>query len=133
MLEDVVEGLLAGDGTTSDVTENLENLTEIFGDEIGGKGRGETGEDMVKSLMSMNERVVVSAVGDDDGIFSQFRDVSETKDSVFQLVDTLTIFGTDAQLGSWMQQRADGCGADSVFTGGISRAISTRFSRAIGT
>ena len=95
MLEDVVEGLLAGDGATSDVTENLENLTEIFGDEIGGKGRGETGEDMVKSLMGMNERVVVAAVGDDDSILGQFRYVGETEDGIFQLLNALTIFGTN--------------------------------------
>lgn len=111
VLEDVIEGLLAGDGTTGDVSKNLENLTEVFGYEVGGEGRGETGENTFKGLMSMNERVVVAAVGDDDSVLCQLRDVCESEDDVFQLLDALTKFGADAQLGSWLQRSGDD-GAD---------------------
>ena len=45
MGEDVVEGVLGGDGGTGELAEEVENVAQVFGNEVGGKAGCEGGMD----------------------------------------------------------------------------------------
>lgn len=45
MGEDVVEGVLGGDGGAGELAEEVENVAKVFGNEVGGKAGCEGGMD----------------------------------------------------------------------------------------
>ena len=45
MGEDVVEGVLGGDGDAGELAEEVENVAQVFGNEVGGKTGCEGGMD----------------------------------------------------------------------------------------
>ena len=68
--EDVGEDVVGGD-VADDVGEVVDALTDVFGHEVGGETVGEARTDATQGFEGMEERFLVTGVGDDDVVLRQ--------------------------------------------------------------
>ena len=66
MAEDVVEGFLGGDLAAGDFGEDIEDIAEIFGEEVTADTAVKAFDDAMQTLLGTAENFVVAGAGDDD-------------------------------------------------------------------
>ena len=66
MLEDVVEGVLAGDASTEDAVEGIDDSVEVFCNQVATEMRLESIDDVLECGVSFLQGFVMTLVGEDD-------------------------------------------------------------------
>ena len=96
MLEDVVEGVLAGDASTEDAVEGIDDGVEVFGNQVATEMRLETIDDVQKGLMGFLHSFVMTLVGEDD-IALRLRQTGGLDEHLAQLVEALGVLGAEEE------------------------------------
>ena len=66
VLEDVVEGVLAGDASTEDTVEGIDDGVEVFCNQVATEMRLESVDDVLECSMRLLHGFVMTLVGEDD-------------------------------------------------------------------
>ena len=93
MLEDVVEGVLAGDAPTEDAVEGIDDGVEVFCNQVATEMRLESIDDVQKGLMGFLHGFVMTLVGEDD-IALRLRQTRSSDKHFAKVVEAEGVLGT---------------------------------------
>ena len=94
MLEDVVEGVLAGDTSTEDAVEGIDDSMEVFGNQVATEMRLESVDDVQKGLMGFLHGFVMTLVGEND-ITMRLRQTRGSDEHFAEVVEAEGVLGTE--------------------------------------
>lgn len=93
MLEDVVEGVLAGDAPTEDAVEGIDDGVEVFGNQVAAEVGLESIDYVQKGLMGFLHGFVMTMVGEDD-IALRLRQTCGSDEHFAKMVEAEGVLGT---------------------------------------
>ena len=94
VLEDVVEGVLAGDATTEDAFEGIDDGVEVFGNEVATEVRLESVDDVLECSVCLLHGIVMTLVGEDDIALCLLREACGTDEYFAEMVKAEGVLGT---------------------------------------
>ena len=94
MLEDVVEGVLAGDASTEDAVEGIDDGVEVFGNQVATEVGLEAIDNMLEGSVRLLHGFVMTLVGEDD-IALRLRQTCGSDEHFAQMVEAEGVLGTE--------------------------------------
>ena len=94
MLEDVVEGVLAGDASTEDAVEGIDDGVEVFGNQVATEMRLESIDDVLERSVRFLHGFVMTLVGEND-IALRLRQTRGSDEDVAKVVEAEGVLGTE--------------------------------------
>lgn len=98
VLEDVVEGVLAGDASTEDAIEGIDDEMKLHGNKFGGATFGNAIDDLAKAGMSLQHGFVMALVGEHYIAFGILRQMSSLGNLATQFVKSDILLCTDSNV-----------------------------------
>ena len=96
VLEDVVEGVLAGDASTEDAVEGVDDSVEVFGNQVAAEVGLESIDDVQQGLVGFLHSFVMTLVGEDD-IALRLRQTCGSDEHFAKVVEAEGVLGTEEE------------------------------------
>ena len=93
VLEDIVERVLAGDASTEDTVEGIDDGVEVFGNEVATEMRLESVDDVLERSVRLLHGFVMTLVGEND-ITLRLRQTCGSDEHFAKVVEAEGVLGT---------------------------------------